>query len=144
INIYLRLPDFIIYNYKTNFDFKKFRSALRFTSSTPKLVLIKAYYFISKVKRYYRPFYRAYKIVIEKHFKLNNEDRLQIAVKTVNDITSLSRLIFILLVFGVYFKIIKLDLPNLLIKRRATIIKKAIKEVRRIYIICKINNTLGT
>ncbi|PVH75994.1 hypothetical protein DL98DRAFT_394145, partial [Cadophora sp. DSE1049] len=125
INIYLRPPDFIIYDYKTNFNFKKFRSALRFISSTFKLVLIKAYYFISKMEKYYRLFYYTYKIVTEKHFKLNNENRLQIAVKAINNTTSPSKLIFILLVFRVYFKITKLDLPNLLVKQRVTIIKKA-------------------
>ncbi|PVH72377.1 hypothetical protein DL98DRAFT_433379, partial [Cadophora sp. DSE1049] len=144
INIYLGLLDFVIYDYKTNFNFEKFRSILKFTSSTFKLVFIKVYYFISKMERYYRPFYRTYEIVIKKYFKLNNENRLQIAVKTVNNTAGPSGLILILLVFGVYFKIIKLDPPNLLVKRRAIIIRKAIKEVRRIYTICKVNDTLGT
>ncbi|PVH69932.1 hypothetical protein DL98DRAFT_437978, partial [Cadophora sp. DSE1049] len=144
INTYLKLPDFVIYDYKTNFNFKKFRSALRFTSSTPKLVLIKAYYFISKIKRYYYPFYYTYEIVTEEYFKLNNENRLQIAVKTINDTTGPSKLILILLIFEVYLRIIELDLLNLLVKRYAIIIRKVIKKVRRIYIIYKVNNTLGT
>ncbi|PVH68066.1 hypothetical protein DL98DRAFT_442085, partial [Cadophora sp. DSE1049] len=144
INTYLGLLDFVIYNYKTNFNSKKFRSALRFINSTPKLVLIKTHYFINKIKRYYRPLRCTYKIIIKKHPKLNNENRLQIAVKAVNNITSPSKLILILLIFGAYLKIIELDPPNLLVKRRVIIIKKAIKEVRRIYIIRKINNTLST
>ncbi|PVH68174.1 hypothetical protein DL98DRAFT_353188, partial [Cadophora sp. DSE1049] len=144
INTYLGPPDFIIYNYKTNFNSKKFQNTLRFTNSTPKLVPIKTHYFISKIKKYHRPLCYTYKIVIKKHFKLNNKNRLQITVKAVNDTTSLSKLILILLVFGVYFKIIKLDPLNLSVKQRATIIRKAIKKVRRIYIIRKVNNTLST
>ncbi|PVH68037.1 hypothetical protein DL98DRAFT_442143, partial [Cadophora sp. DSE1049] len=144
INIYLGLLDFIVYDYKTNFNFKKFRNILRFTSNTLKLVFVKAYYFISKIKRYYRPFCRTYKIVTEEYFKLNNKNRLQMVIKAVNNIVSLSKLILILLVFGVYPKIIKLDLPNLSVKRRAIIIRKAIKKIRQIYIIYKINDTLGT
>ncbi|PVH70940.1 hypothetical protein DL98DRAFT_436115, partial [Cadophora sp. DSE1049] len=144
INIYLGPPDFIIYNYKTNFNFKKFRNTLRFTSSTFKLVPVKTYHFISKIKKYYRPFRRTYKIITEKHFKLNNENRLQITIKAVNNTTSPSKLILILLIFKAYFKIIKLNLLNLSVKRRVITIKKAIKKVRRIYIIRKVNNTLST
>ncbi|PVH79237.1 hypothetical protein DL98DRAFT_549661 [Cadophora sp. DSE1049] len=144
INIYLGPPDFIVYDYKTNFNSEEFRSVLRSIRSTPKLVPIKAHYFISKVKRYYRPLRRAYKIVTKEHPELSKENRLQIAVKTVNNTTGPNRLIPILLVFKAYPKITELDPPNLLVKRRAVTIKKAIKEVRRIYIIRKVNNTLGT
>ncbi|PVH71510.1 hypothetical protein DL98DRAFT_386205, partial [Cadophora sp. DSE1049] len=111
INTYLGLSDFIIYDYKTNFNFKEFRSVFKFTSSTSKLVFVKVYYFISKIKKYYCPFYCTYKIVIEKHFKLNNKNLLQIAVKAVNNITSPSKLILILLVFGAYLRITELDPP---------------------------------
>ncbi|PVH67578.1 hypothetical protein DL98DRAFT_640105 [Cadophora sp. DSE1049] len=112
--------------------------------STPKLVPVKAHHSIGKVKRYYRPLRRAYEIVTEEHPELNNENRLQMAVKAVNDTAGPSRLIPILLVFGVYPRITELDPPNLLIERRATTIRKAIKEVRRIYTIRKVNDALGT
>ncbi|PVH67628.1 hypothetical protein DL98DRAFT_443167, partial [Cadophora sp. DSE1049] len=144
IDIYLGPPDFVIYNYKTNFNSKEFRNTLRSTSSTPKLVFIKTYYFISKIKRYYRPLRRTYKIITEEHLKLNNENQLQIAIKAVNNTTGPSRLILILLVFRVYPKITELDPLNLSVKQRTTTIKKAIKEVRRIYTIRKVNDTLGT
>ena len=71
-NTYLGLSDFVIYNYEINFNFKEFRTLLRFVDSTLKLVLVKAYYFISKVKRYHYPLRCAYEIVIAKQLELFN------------------------------------------------------------------------
>ncbi|KAK6579495.1 hypothetical protein PZA11_008031 [Diplocarpon coronariae] len=48
-----------------------------------------------------------------------------------------------LLVFRAYLRLIELYLPNLLVKQRVVIIKKAIKEVRKIYTTRKVNNALG-
>ena len=65
INTYLSLLNFIIYNYKTNFNFKKFQTLLRFIRNTFKLILMKIYYLISKVKRYYHLLRYAYEIIIK-------------------------------------------------------------------------------
>ena len=48
------------------------------------------------------PLRRIYKIISLKLKGLNKEFTLQIAVKTINNSTSLNRLIPILLVFGAY------------------------------------------
>ncbi|PVH83472.1 hypothetical protein DL98DRAFT_615736 [Cadophora sp. DSE1049] len=112
--------------------------------STPKLVPVEAHYSIGKVERYHRPLRRAYEIVTEEHPELNDEDRLQMAVKAVNDTAGPSGLIPTLLVFGAYPRITELDPPNPSVERRATTIRKAMKEVRRIYVIRKVNDALGT
>ncbi|KAK6582999.1 hypothetical protein PZA11_004075 [Diplocarpon coronariae] len=65
------------------------------------------------------------------------------AVKAVNNIAGPNRIIPTLLIFKAYLRLIELDLPNLLIKQRVVIIKKAIKEVRKIYTTCKVNNALS-
>ncbi|CAL3971086.1 unnamed protein product [Diplocarpon coronariae] len=65
------------------------------------------------------------------------------AIKAVNNIVGPNRMIPTLLVFKAYLRLIELDLPNLLVKQRAVIIKKAIKEVRKIYATRKVNNALG-
>ena len=49
------------------------------------------------------PLRRVYKIMSSKLKGANKELSLQIAVKAVNNSTSLNRLIFILLVFSTYF-----------------------------------------
>ena len=76
MDIYLKPSDFVVYNYGTNFNSEEFRSALRSAGSTLKLILIEAYYLISKVERYYRLLRRAYNIITEKHPELSNEERM--------------------------------------------------------------------
>ena len=108
--------DFVIYDHETNFNSEKFRTLFRFIGSTFKLVLIKAYHLISKVKRYHWLLRRAYEIVMEEHLKLSNANQLQMAVKAINDIIESNKLIPTLLVFGAYLKITELDPPNPIIK----------------------------
>ena len=49
--------------------------------------------------------------------------------KVINNTTGPNRLVFILLVFGVYPQIVKLDALLLLVTQRANAIKKAIVEI---------------
>ncbi|PVH80071.1 hypothetical protein DL98DRAFT_549327 [Cadophora sp. DSE1049] len=144
IDTYLGPPDFVVYNYGTNFNSKEFRSALRSVGSTPKLVPIEAYHSIGKVERYHRPLRCAYEIVTEEHPELSDEDRLQIAVKAVNDTTGPNGLIPTLLVFGVYPRMTEMDPLNPLVEQRAVTIKKAIREVRKIHTTRKVNDALAT
>ena len=67
-----------------------------------KEVPIKAYNNIRKVKRYYIPLHYIYEIIFLKLKGTSKELTLQIAVKAINDFTSLNRLISILLVFNAY------------------------------------------
>ena len=85
---------------------------MKFINSIPKLVLVEAYYFISKVKRYHRSLRYAYEIVIIKQLELFNANWLQIVVKAINDIIGSNGLILTLLIFEAYLKITELDLPN--------------------------------
>ena len=54
------------------------------------------------------------------------------AVKAINDIVELNGLILTLLVFGIYLRITELNPSNPIIEQRATTIKRAIKEIRKI------------
>ena len=116
INTYFDLPDFVIYNHKTNFNFKKFRTLFRFVGSIPKLVLVKAHHLISKVERYHRLLRHAYEIVTKKHLELSNANRLQIVIKAINNIVEPNELIPTLLVLGAYLKMTELDPSNLIVK----------------------------
>ena len=70
--------------------------------STPKLVPVEANHSIGKVERYHCPLRRAYEIVTEEHPELSDADRLQMAVKAINDTVGPTGLIPTLLVFGAY------------------------------------------
>ena len=67
-----------------------------------KEVPIKAHNSIKKVKWYYIPLHRVYEIISLKLKGVSKELILQMAVKAVNNSTSLDRLIPILLVFSTY------------------------------------------
>ena len=116
IDIYFGLLDFVVYNHKTNFNFKKFRTLFRFVGSIPKLVLVKAHHLISKVERYHRLLRHAYEIVTKKHLELSNANRLQIVIKAINNIVEPNELIPTLLVLGAYLKMTELDPSNLIVK----------------------------
>jgi len=119
INTYLSLPNFVVYDYKTNFNFEKFQISFKFIKSTLKFILIKAHHSIDKVKRYHYLLRCAYEIVMKKHLKLFDANQLQIVIKVINNIIRLNRLIPTLLIFGVYFRITELNFPNLTIKQKA-------------------------
>ena len=67
-----------------------------------KEVPIKVYNSIKKVEWYYIPLYYIYKIISSELKGVSKELTLQIAIKAVNNSTSLDRLVLILLVFSAY------------------------------------------
>ena len=67
-----------------------------------KKIPVKAHNSIKKVEQYYIPLYRIYEIISLKLKGVSKELTLQMAVKAVNNFTSLDRLVPILLVFSAY------------------------------------------
>ena len=106
-----------------------FKQAANFINIKVKEVLVKAYYSIGKVKVYYAPLYKSYKIIyIELGLKYFNNIYLQLAIKAVNNTIRPNGLIFILLIFSAYLQIINKSLLILVFKR-AQAIKNAIKKL---------------
>ena len=92
----------IIYNTKKNFISKDFKHLAIIIGITTKTVLVEAHWSIRKVKHYYVVLYYVYQIVSKELPDLNKEMVLQIAVKAINNIVGLNRLILILLVFSAF------------------------------------------
>jgi hypothetical protein len=107
---------------------------VRTMAITTKSVLVEAYWSVRLIERVYPILQCAYDIILEelKGSGLNKDIVLQIAVKAVNDLASLDRLVLTLLVFGAYLRLSKLDPLALLVTQRATAIKKAISEVTKL------------
>jgi hypothetical protein len=78
-------------------------------STKVKIVLVKAYYFISKVERYYIVICRAYSIINAEIQGITKEIALQITFKAINDFIRLNSLILTLLVYSAYYLITKND-----------------------------------
>ena len=57
---------------------------------------------------------------------------LQMAFKAINDLARPNGLIFILLVFKAYPRIIELEMLSPIVTQRATVIKKAIAEIYKL------------
>ncbi|KAK6581556.1 hypothetical protein PZA11_006247 [Diplocarpon coronariae] len=112
LDTYIRPPDFVVYDYSTNFNSAEFRSSLRSIGTTLKLVPIEAHHSIGKVERYHRPLRRAFEIMTAEHPRLSDDKRLQMAIKAVNDTAGPNGMIPTLLVFRAYPRLTELDLPN--------------------------------
>ena len=78
------------------------------------------------------------------YLELRDKERLQIAVKAVNNTARPNSLVLTLLVFKAYPRLTKLDPLNPLVEQRAKTIKKVIKEVQRLYIQRRVNDVLTT
>ena len=100
--MYLRLPKIIIYDVGLQFTSVEFAKTTKEIRSTTKYVLVKAYYSISIVERYYAPLRRAYDIITKELLKILQQYALQIAVKAINDTAGLDGIVPTLLVYGSY------------------------------------------
>ena len=92
----------IIYNAKKNFISKDFKHLAIIMGITTKTVPVEAHWSIGKVERYHAVLRRAYQIVSEELPDLDKEMALQIAIKAINNIAGLNRLIPILLMFNAF------------------------------------------
>jgi hypothetical protein len=109
-----------------------------------KKVFIKAYNSVRLIERYHALLRYVYKI-LKKELKnkyINKKIILQMAVKAVNNSDKPDRIVLILLVFGLYLKITKINAPSLTIVKRAKAIRAATKEVRWLYVKQQVNNAL--
>ncbi|TAQ83313.1 hypothetical protein B7494_g8363 [Chlorociboria aeruginascens] len=97
-----------------------------------KAVPVEAHWSIGKVKRYHAVIRRAYQIISKELPDFDKDIALQIAFKAINDIAGPNGLVFMLLVFGAYPRILQLDAPALIIAQRFAATKKAINEIRNL------------
>lgn len=92
-----------------------------------KNILIEAYHFMKMVKCYHKSLRQVDSIITTKIPAIKFNSALQMFFKVINNSVSPNGLVSTLLVFDVYFRIIKLDKPSLSITQRAMALKKAIK-----------------
>jgi hypothetical protein len=104
---------------------------------------IKAYYSVSKIKRYHILLWRAYDILIEELLDTDKDILLQMAVKVVNNTISLNGLTPILLVWGIYLKISRDSVLALLVEKRNITYRYTKTELEKIRTKHQVNNTLG-
>jgi hypothetical protein len=109
-----------------------------------KTMFIETHHSIEMMKRYHDSLRRIYSIIAIEISDIDLELFLQMTFKVLNDSIELDELIFILLVFEVYFRMIEMNVSSLTIIQRAITMKKIMKEVRKFNAIRQMNDVLNT
>jgi hypothetical protein len=109
-----------------------------------KIVSIKAHHSIEMMKRYHESLRRTYSIIAAEISEIESELALQMTFKVINDSIELNDLIFILLVFDVYSRMIEMNVSSSIITQRTIVMKKTMNEVRKFNAIRQMNDVLNT
>ncbi len=109
-----------------------------------KIVSIKAYHSIEMMKRYHESLRQAYSIISIEISEIDSELALQMTFKVINDSIELNDLIFILLIFEVYSRMIEMNASLFTITQRVIAMKKTMNEIRKFNAIRQMNDVLNT
>jgi hypothetical protein len=122
-------------------EFKQYADNMRITVKT---ILVEIHHSIEMMKRYHDSLRRVYAIIRIKISNIDLEIALQMTFKIINDSIELDELIFTLLVFDVYSRIIEMNVSSLTIIQRVIAMRKAMKEVQKFIAIRQMNDVLNT
>ncbi len=144
IDIYLKSFDVIITDADKQFVIKKFKQYADNMRIAIKTMFIETHHSIEMIKRYHDSFRRIYSIIAIEISDINSEITLQMTFKVINDSTELDDLIFILLVFDVYFRMIEMNVSSSTITQRTIAMKKIMKKVKKFNAMRQMNDALNT
>jgi hypothetical protein len=144
IDIYLRLSDVITADADKQFvarEFKQYADNMRITIKT---TLVETHHSIEMMKRYHDSLRRMYAIITTEISSIDLEITLQMTFKIINDSIEFDDLIFILLVFDVYSRMIEMNVSSLSIIQRTIAMKRIMKKMRKFNAIRQMNDALHT
>ncbi|KID81309.1 Ribonuclease H-like protein [Metarhizium guizhouense ARSEF 977] len=145
IDSYLGPPDWIVHDAGRNFASAEFRQYARTMSIEVDEVPVEAHNSIGKVERYHGPLRRAYNIIKDElGDAITDDQKLQMAVKAVNDSAGPDGLVPTLLVFGAYPRLTDDSPPAFTVVQRAEAIRKATSEARKLLAKRQVNDALRT
>ncbi len=96
------------------------------------------------MKRYHDSLRRVYAVITTEISSVDFEIALQMTFKVINDSIEFDELIFTLLVFEAYLRMIEMNVSSFKIIQRATAMRKAMKEVQKFIAIRQMNDALNT
>lgn len=134
IDAYLGPPVWVVVDAAKALGSAEFKTYANSLGVGVKQVPVEAHNSVGKIERYHAPLRRAYNIISTelRGQEVSAANRLQMAVKAVNDTAGPNGLVPTLLVFGAYPRISDESPPTATITQRAEAIRKAMKEVREI------------
>ncbi len=144
MNTYLRLFDVITADADKQFvarEFKQYADNMRIAIKT---ISVEIHHSIEMMKRYHDSLRRVYAIITIEISNIDLEIALQMTFKVINDSIEFDELIFTLLVFDVYLRMIEMNVSSSTITQRAIAMRKAMKEVQKFIAIRQMNDVLNT
>ncbi len=121
-------------------EFKQYADNMKITIKT---ILVETHHSIEMKKRYHDSLRRMYAIITTEISNIDLEITLQMTFKIINDSIEFDDLILILLIFDVYFRIIKMNASSFTIIQRIIAMRKAMKEVQKFIVIHQMNDALN-
>jgi hypothetical protein len=140
----MRSSDVIIADSDKQFVFREIKEYADNMKIIVKIVSIEAHHSIEMMKRYHESLRRIYSIIATEISKIDSELVLQMTFKIINDSIELNDLIFILLVFDVYSRMIEMNVSSSIITQRTIVMKKTMNEMRKFNAIRQMNDALNT
>lgn len=123
---------------------KKFKQNTANMGIIVKNIPIEVHYSISMDEHYHKSLQQVYSIIIIKISSIKADLVLQMFFKAINNLVGFNRLILILLIFDVYFRITKINIPSLIITWRVLTMQKTINEIQKYIVSHQVNNVLNT
>jgi hypothetical protein len=108
-----------------------------------KIVSIESHHSIEIIERCHDSLRRVYVIIVFEILDIDSNSTLQMIFKTLNDSTDLNDLVFILLVFDAYLRMIEMNASFSTITQRSIAMRKAMKEVRKTIASRQMNDVLN-
>ncbi len=107
-------------------------------------VSIETHHSIDIIERYHDSFSKVYAIIIAKISNIDSNSTLQMTFKALNDFAELNELIFTLLVFEAYFRMIEMNALSSTIIQRFVAMRKVMNEVRKSIAVHQMSDVLNT
>ncbi len=121
-------------------EFKQYADNMKITVKT---TFIETHHSIKMMKRYHDSLRRMYAIITTEISNIDLEITLQMTFKIINDSIELDELIFTLLVFEAYFRMIEMNASSFTITQRVIAMRKAMKEVQKFIATRQMNDALN-
>jgi hypothetical protein len=144
IDTYLESFDLITSDASKQFIAREFKQYAVNMNIRINIVFVEAHHSIEMIERYHEFLCRVYAIIVAKLFEIDSNSILQMTFKTLNDSINLDDLIFTLLVFDAYSRMIEMNVSSLTITQRFIAMRKTMNEVRKLNVIRQLNDALNT
>jgi hypothetical protein len=144
IDTYLESFDLITSDANKQFIVREFKQYAANMNVRINIVLVETHHSIEMIKRYHEFLRRVYAIIVAKLLEIDSNSTLQMTFKTLNDSINFDDLIFTLLVFDAYLRMIEMNVSSSTITQRFIAMRKAMNEVRKLNVTRQLNDALNT